>query len=132
MGELKASPWVLRYALSLLSKKHDNSCISHACKGKKRPACLVIVDNATLLLGENIHEDLDTAFYELRTKRAPLLRMLYGDVQFLMGYVAAGTSFQWCFLHAGKVTSLIGCQHILAMVALRIGNALDGACAWME
>lgn len=112
--ELVASPKVLTYSLSL---SRSNNYIRHSSQGqyvKKRPDSMVIVNKATLLLGEDRHEDLEAAFRELRSKRTTLLRTHYRDVRFLMGYAAAGTYFQWCFLHAthDKVSSWTGVSRL--------------------
>lgn len=119
-AELAASPKPLMLSLSLKRSEKGSSHSSSAQKAKKRPDTMVVVHKCTLLLGEDMHEDLESAFRDLRGKRATLLRVHYGAVQFLMGYAAAGTSFQWCFLHAAadKVCSLDGCHHIGAKVVL--------------
>lgn len=98
--ELRASPKPLNFSLSFNRNEKDSSHSSRAQIVKKRPDSMVIVHKFTLLLGEDKHEDLESAYHDLRRKRATLLRVHYRDVQFLMGYVAAGTCFQWCFLHA--------------------------------
>lgn len=117
--ELEASPQPLSHTLSFNRSENNSSHSSRAPIKKVRPDTMVIVKKCTLLLGEDKHEDLQAAFDDLERKRATLMRVHYRDVRFLIGYAAAGTSFQWCFMHAEahKVHSLSGNHHIAAAAA---------------
>ena len=59
---------------------------------------MVVVEKCTLLLGEDKHLDLQAALKDLKSKRVDLWKQHYGNVNFLLGYAAAGSQFQWCFL----------------------------------
>lgn len=66
---------------------------------------MLIAESCTLMLGEDKHTDLATAFADLERKRVDLSGMHYGPLKFMLGYAAAGTVVQWCFLacHADQV-----------------------------
>ena len=50
------------------------------------------------MLGGDKHTDLAAAYEDLGSKRVDLSGMHYGPVTFMLGYAAAGTVVQWCFL----------------------------------
>ena len=59
---------------------------------------MLVAENCTLMLGEDKHMDLAAAYADLSRKRVDLSGMHYGAVKFLLGYAAAGTTVQWCYL----------------------------------
>lgn len=107
-AQLPRSPKPLKCALSF-NKAGSNSTHSSSStpKRKRRPDTMVIVKKCTCLLGEHKHTDLEAAFKDLSSKRVNLMRLHYQDVQFLVGYAVADTSFQWCFLPGTSKVSAI-------------------------
>ena len=96
--QLDATTSPLQHRISLHEAEKTSSHSSRTQKQKRRQDTMVIVSKCTLLLGEDKHSDLEAAFKDLREKRADLCSLHYQNVTFLMGYAAAGASFQWCFL----------------------------------
>ena len=116
--QLDAATSPLQYRISLNEAEKTSSHSSRTQKQKRRPDTMVIVSKCTLLLGEDKHSDLEAAFKDLREKRADLCSLHYQNVTFLMGYAAAGASFQWCFLPG-----------VAQQVSLSAGISLDIAAA---
>jgi len=58
-----------------------------------RPDTLVIASNCTFLIGEDKKSSLGLAWQDLIKKACPLPSLFYGEVQFILGYAAAGTNF---------------------------------------
>ena len=73
---------------------------SKTLRAGKRPDTMIVVDNCTLLLGEDKCQDIQQAFADLDSKRVSLCRLHYQGLPFLLGYAAAGTRWQWCILPA--------------------------------
>lgn len=63
-----------------------------------RPDAMVVVNAYTLLLGEEKHCSLPDAIRCLDKKRVDLRPRHYKDVNFMLGYAAAKTLFQWFFI----------------------------------
>ncbi len=102
------SPTSLRYGLLCNKGSQLSTDSSHAMTPKLCPDTMLVAEGCTLMLGEDKHTDLAAAFTDLESKRVDLSGMHYGPVNFLLGYAAAGTTIQWCFLprHADQVRSL--------------------------
>ena len=92
------SPTNLQYDLMLNKTSQLSNVSSHAIAHKLRPDTMLVAGNCTLLLGEDEHTDLAAAYADLSRKRVDLSGMHYGPVKFMLGYAAAGTTVQWCFL----------------------------------
>ncbi|DBB03176.1 TPA: hypothetical protein ACH3X1_013344 [Trebouxia sp. C0004] len=62
------------------------------------------------MFGEDKHTDLAAAFADLEKKRVNLSGMHYGPLRFILGYAAAGTAVQWCFLpsHVDQRVEVMG------------------------
>jgi hypothetical protein len=105
----KYSPTSLQYGLLLNKASQLSSVSSHAIAHKLRPDTMLIAENCTLMLGEDKHIDLAAAYADLGRKRVDLSGMHYGPLKFMLGYAAAGTAVQWCFLpcRADEVRSLL-------------------------
>ncbi|DBA82960.1 TPA: hypothetical protein ACH3X1_006739 [Trebouxia sp. C0004] len=99
------SPTNLQYDLMFNKISQLSTVSSHAIAHKLRPDTMLVVENCTLMLGEDKHIDLAAAYADLSRKRVDLSGMHYGPVKFMLGYAAAGTTVQWCFLpdHADQV-----------------------------
>ncbi|KAL3130715.1 hypothetical protein ABBQ38_000064 [Trebouxia sp. C0009 RCD-2024] len=94
----KYSPTNLHYDLMLNQASQLSNVSSHAMVHKLRPDTMLVADNCTLMLGEDMHTDLAAAYAALSRKRVDLSGMHYGPVKFMLGYAPAGTTVQWCFL----------------------------------
>jgi len=103
----------LQYSLLLNKSSQLSSVSSHAIAHKLRPDTMLVAENCTLMLGEDKHTDLAAAYADLGSKRVDLSGMHYGPVKFMLGYAAAGTVVQWCFLpcHADQVRSSLFCYY---------------------
>ena len=101
----KYSPTRLQYSLLFNKASQLSSVSSHATARKLRPDTMLIAESCTLMLGEDKHTDLAAAFADLKRKRVDLSGIHYGPLKFMLGYAAAGTVVQWCFLpcHADQV-----------------------------
>lgn len=94
----KYSSASLKYDLFFNKASQLRSVSSHAIGPKLRPDTMLIAEKCLLMLGEDKHTDLAAAFADLEKKRVDLSGMHYGPLRFLLGYAAAGTAVQWCFL----------------------------------
>ena len=96
--QLIASPCRLAYSMLLNKSETTASHSSSTVQKKRRPDTMVVVKKCTLLLGEDKHLDLQAALKDLKSKRVDLWKQHYEHVTFLLGYAAAGSQFQWCYL----------------------------------
>ncbi|DBB14133.1 TPA: hypothetical protein ACH3X3_001085 [Trebouxia sp. C0006] len=104
------SPIYLQYDLMFNKTSQLSNVSSHAIAHKLRPDTMLVAENCTLMLGEDKHTDLAAAYADLSRKRVNLSGMHYGPVKFLLGYAAAGTTVQWCFLpdHTNQPVQVMG------------------------
>ena len=104
----------LQYDLLFNKASQLRSVSSHAIAPKLRPDTMLIAEKCLLMLGEDKHTDLAAAFADLEKKRVDLSGMHYGPLRFLLGYAAAGTAVQWCFIpsHVDQVRLLV-LSHII-------------------
>ncbi len=94
----KCSSHVFPYELLFnCSEKKTHSNISDTIRGA-RPDTLVIASGCTLIIGEHKVSSLHAAENDLLKKTLPLSTRFYGKVQFILGYIAAGTVFQWVYI----------------------------------
>lgn len=105
----KFSPTNLQHDLKYNKASQLEIVSSHAGGHKLQPDTILVAENCTLMLGEDKHIDLAAAYADLSRKRVDLSGMHYGPVKFLLGYAAAGTTVQWCFLpdHTDQVAILL-------------------------
>ena len=92
------SPTYLQYDLMFNKTSQLSNVSSHAIAHKLQPDTMLVAENCTLMLGEDKHMDLAAAYADLSRKRVDLSGMHYGAVKFLLGYAAARTTVQWCYL----------------------------------
>lgn len=117
------SPTSLQYDLRFNETSKLSNVSSPAIAYKLRPDTMLVAENCTLMIGEDKHTNLAAAYADLSRKRADLSGMHYGPVKFMLGYAAAGTTVQWCFLpdHADQVGFLLvsaGCLSKPAILSL--------------
>ena len=90
----------------VLLNQRENSRSSSSRTGstgkRTRPDTLVIAFDCTFLVGEDKALKLSDAEVDLRDKLRPLSPVFYGPVMFMLGYMAAGTTFQWVYLSNHK------------------------------
>jgi len=95
----KYSSHVFLYELLFnCSEKKTCSNISDTIRKGARPDMLVIASGCTLLVGEDKLSSLHATENDLLKKMLPLSTQFYGKVQFILGYIAAGTVFQWVYI----------------------------------
>lgn len=116
------SPTCLQYSLLLSKASQLSSGSSQSAARKLRPDTMLVEQDCTLMLGEDRHTDLAAAFAELERKRVDLSGMQYGSLTFMLGYAAAGTAMQWCFLpcHKDQVrSSCVDMHQVLLTYAMQ-------------
>lgn len=109
------NPVNLRHSLLLNKASQLRNVSSHAIAPKSQPDTMLVADSCMLLLGEDKHTDLMAAYEDLNRKKVDLSGMHYGPLKFMLGYVAAGTTVQWCSIpcHANQVSLLYMAIHCL-------------------
>jgi hypothetical protein len=105
----KFSPHKLVYILSFNCSEKMGDSYSDATLDKSRPDTLCVASGRTLLVGEDKVKNLQAAEGDLRKKVTMLSPVYYGEVEYILGYVAAGTLFQWVYVgkNGGRDISLI-------------------------
>ena len=84
------------------------STSSKELQDRLRPDTIVVMNQCTLLLGEDKVADIKLAMKDLERKRRPLHALHYGDVRFLLAYAAAGTEYQWLWISSdGRMVSTV-------------------------
>ncbi|XP_024375983.1 crinkler effector protein 8 [Physcomitrium patens] len=89
---------------------------SNATLSRKRPDTLGVMSQCTFLVGEDKLSDLSEAENGISLKMQPLNPRFYGDLRFILGYIAAGTKFQWVFI--GKDRSLVRIEPLLDLAKI--------------
>ncbi|DBB09237.1 TPA: hypothetical protein ACH3X3_007820 [Trebouxia sp. C0006] len=104
------SPIKLKHSLLFNKTLQLHNVSSHAIAPKSRPDTMLVAENCTLLLGEDKHSDLAAAYQDLNRKRVDLSGLHYGPLKCMLGYVAAETTVQWCFIpsHADQPVQVVG------------------------
>jgi hypothetical protein len=109
------------------SEKHSNSMSNSLIPGC-RPDMLVIVDEATLLIGEDKqHGNLPQAIKDIEgyVQTGGLSPQQYGQVPGILGYAAAGLVVQFLFIQAdGKVCMVCGFVAQLLCSRQQLGGLL--------
>ncbi|CAM6019566.1 unnamed protein product [Sphagnum balticum] len=99
---------------------------SSSTKKRSRPDTLLTASGCTFLIGEDKLSSLSDAEADLTAKVRPLSTMLYGELQFILGYIAAGSAFQWLSIGKSGVVRRVGptldlstdvdrCQYLLSI-----------------
>jgi len=83
------------------------SC-SSSTKERSRPDTLLTASGCTFLIGEDKLSSLSDAEGDLRAKVRPLSTMFYGELQFILGYIAAGSEFQWLSIGKSGLVRRVG------------------------
>uniref|UniRef100_A0A7I4C1P7 Protein kinase domain-containing protein n=1 Tax=Physcomitrium patens TaxID=3218 RepID=A0A7I4C1P7_PHYPA len=89
---------------------------SNATLSRRRPDTLGEMFQCTFLVGEDELSDLLEAENDISLKMQPLNPRFYGDLRFILGYIAAGTKFQWVFI--GKDMSLVRIEPLLDLAKI--------------
>lgn len=106
----------LRYTLLLHKTSQRHNVSSHAIVPKARPDTMLVAESCTLLLGQDKHTDLAAAYEDLDKKRVDLSGMHYGPLKFMLGYVAAETTFQWCFIPSSP--DQVSLSHVIIVIII--------------
>jgi hypothetical protein len=77
-------------------------------KERSRPDTLVTASGCTFLIGENKLSSLSNAKGDLRAKVRPFSTMFYRELQFILGYIVAGSAFQWLFIGKSGLVRRVG------------------------
>ncbi|KAH8966001.1 hypothetical protein BDL97_03G000300 [Sphagnum fallax] len=99
---------------------------SSSTKKRSRPDTLLTASGCTFLIGEDKLFSLSDAEADLTEKVKPLSTMFYGELQFILGYIAAGSAFQWLSIGKSGVVTRVGptldlsidvdrCQYLLSI-----------------
>jgi hypothetical protein len=81
---------------------------SSSTKKRSRPDTLLTASGCTFLIGEDMLSSLSDAEADLIKKVKPLSTMFYGELQFILGYIAAGSAFQWLSIGKSGVVRRVG------------------------
>ncbi|KAG0563060.1 hypothetical protein KC19_8G002200 [Ceratodon purpureus] len=89
-----------RFELTLAfnSTKKKLHGYSETTEARSRPHTLLTASRCTFLVGEDKLHGLHAAEADLRLKVEPLNPMYYGEVKFIVGYIVAGSQFQWVYI----------------------------------
>ncbi|CAK9238755.1 unnamed protein product [Sphagnum troendelagicum] len=99
---------------------------SSSTKERSRPDTLLTASGCTFLIGEDKLSSLSDAEADLTAKVRPLSTMFYGELQFILGYIEAGSAFQWLSIGKSGVVRRVGptldlstdvdrCQYLLSI-----------------
>ncbi|CAK9193437.1 unnamed protein product [Sphagnum troendelagicum] len=99
---------------------------SSSTKKRSRPDTLLTASGCTFLIGGDKLSSLSDAEADLTAKVRPLSTMFYGELQFILGYIAAGSAFQWLSIGKSGVVRRVGptldlstdvdrCQYLLSI-----------------
>ena len=98
----------VKHSIFQNSTKPLRSTSSKALQDRLRPDTIVVMNQCTLLLGEDRAADIKLAMKDLERKRRPLHALHYGHVRFLLAYAAAGTEYQWLWMSSdGSMVSTV-------------------------
>ena len=109
----------IKHSIFQNTTEPQRSTSSKAVQDRLRPDTIVVMNQCTLLLGEDKVGDIKLAMKDLERKRRPLHALHYGDVRFLLAYAAAGTEFQWLWMSSdGRLVSILcpGSKHMSVTV----------------
>jgi hypothetical protein len=99
---------------------------SSSTEERSRPDTLLTASGCTFLIGEDKLSSLSDAEADLTAKVRPLSTMFYGELQFILGYIEAGSAFQWLSIGKSGVVRRVGptldlstdvdrCQYLLSI-----------------
>ncbi|KAH9558299.1 hypothetical protein CY35_06G001100 [Sphagnum magellanicum] len=75
---------------------------------RSRPDTLLTASGCTFLIGEDKLSSLFDAEGDLTAKVRPLSTTFYGELQFILGYIAAGSAFQWLSIGKSGLVRRVG------------------------
>jgi hypothetical protein len=76
---------------------------------RSRPDTLCIASGCTLLISEDKFRSLHAAQEDLRKKVKMLPPIYYGELEFILRYVAAGSQFQWVYVGRNGLSPIRPC-----------------------
>ena len=97
-----------------------------------RPDTIVVASGCTFLIGEDKVDELHAVEADLRSKIKPLNPMFYGELGFILGYIAIGTKFQWVYIGKNGSNDLHRINRVLDLsnLASRYKFLLSLGCAF--
>lgn len=103
------SPHILVHTFAFNCNDKTEDSFSDVTVDRSRPDTLCIASGRTLLIGEDKIRSLHAAEQDLRKKVKMLPPIYYGELEFILGYVSAGSLFQWVYVgrNGGHDLSLI-------------------------
>jgi hypothetical protein len=102
------SPYKFTYQFFFNCNARTAGSRSSSTKERSRPDTLLTASGCTFLIGEDKLSSLSDAEGDLRAKVRPLSTMFYGELQFILGYIAAGSSFQWLSIGKSGLVRRVG------------------------
>jgi hypothetical protein len=120
------SPYKFTYQFFFNCNETTVGSRSSSTKKRSRPDTLLTAYGCTFLIGEDKLSSLSDAEGDLRAKVRPLSTMFNGELQFILGYIAAGSAFQWLSIGKSGVVRRVGptldlstdvdrCQYLLSI-----------------
>jgi hypothetical protein len=120
------SPYKFIYQFFFKCNEPTAGSRSSSTKERSRPGTLLTASECTFLIGEDKLSSLSDAEGDLRAKMRPISTMFYGELQFILGYIAAGSAFQWLSIGKSGVVTRVGptldlstdvdrCQYLLSI-----------------
>jgi hypothetical protein len=120
------SPYKFTYQLFFNCNETTAGSRSSSTKKRSRPDTLLTASGCTFLIGEDKLSSLSDAEADLTAKVRPLSTMFYGELQFILGYIVAGSAFQWLSIGKSGVVRRVGptldlstdvdrCQYLLSI-----------------
>lgn len=84
--------------LSFNSTGRARTSFSQTTVPKTRLDTIATASGCTFLVDEDKVDNLNAAEGDLCSKMKPLNPMFYGELPFILGYIAAGAKFQWMYI----------------------------------
>jgi len=102
------SPYQFMYQFFFNCNATTAGSRSSSPKERSRPDTLLTASGCTFLIGEDKFSSLSDAEGDLITKVRPLSTTFYGELQFILGYIVAGSAFQWLSIGKSGLVRRIG------------------------
>lgn len=102
-----------------------------------RPDTLCVAYGRTLLVGEDKFRRLEEAEQSLRNKVKTLPPIYYGEMEFILGYIAADWQFQWVYIGRNYLRTISPCLKLAifkhrCMFYLSLGYAYHLLCSMVD
>ena len=115
----------LGYTLAFNCNENTGDNFSNVIEDRSRPDTLCVASEHTLLVGEDKLEGLLYGEQDLRKKVKMLPTIYYGELEFILGYIVAGSVFQWVYVGKHGGSDLIPIHPILDL------NVIEHRCKFI-